>query len=126
MLAGSEDWSKMEKKVEDFGKGKERFSIVMATNLGEVAFKSASQQAEEAKRYAQLETQDAIQAELMHSLTATVMANVCLEAYINEIAAMRLREVRREEQWKRCERLPLLSKWLEVTRLTTNTHQTFD
>jgi len=116
----------MEKKSEDFGKGEERASIAMAANLEESAFKSALQQAEEARRYAQGEKQDDIERDLMHSLTAVVMANVCLEAYINQIAALRIREIGRKEQWERCERLPLPSKWLEVTRLTTDTHQTFD
>jgi len=116
----------MEKRIEDSGKGEETVTIEMAANLGEIAFKSALQQAEEAGRYDQAETEEAIKGELMHSLTAIVMANLCLEAYINEIAALRIREVGRKEQWERCVRLPLVSKWLEVTRLTTNTHQTFD
>jgi hypothetical protein len=116
----------MEKKSEDFGKGEERASVKMAANLDQSAFRSALQQAEEARRYAEGETQDDIERDLMHSLTAIVMANVSLEAYINSIAALRIREVGKKEQWKRCERLPLPSKWLEVTRLTTNTHQTFD
>jgi hypothetical protein len=116
----------MDKKSEDFGKGEERASIEMAANLEESAFKSALQQAEEARRYGQGETQDDIERDLVHSLTAIVMANVCLEAYINMIAALKIREIGRKEQWERCERLSLTSKWLEVTRLTTNTHQTFD